>query len=81
MNLHTITKYFFRLEFKVKLGERIRTLRKEKGVSIRQFALNAGMEHPQLINIEKGRIDLKLSTLNKISEGLGIELSKLFYFN
>ena len=68
-------------ELKVKLGERIRTLRKEKGVSIRQFALHAGIEHPQLINIEKGRIDLKLSTLNKISEGLGIELSKLFYFN
>ena len=68
-------------ELKVKLGERIRTLRKEKGFSVRQFALHAGIEHPRLINIEKGRIDLKLSTLHKISEGLGIELTKLFEFN
>jgi len=66
---------------KIKLGEHIRALRKEKGFSIRQFALQAGIEHPQLINIEKGRIDLKLSTLNKISCALDIELSKMFHFD
>jgi len=60
-----------------KLGERIRSLREGKGMSIRQFALLANIEHPQLINIEKGRVDLKLSTLNKISKGLEINLGKL----
>lgn len=66
---------------KVKLGEHIRLLREEKGLSIRQFALQAGLEHPQLINIEKGRVDLKLSTIYKISNALDIELSKLFKFS
>jgi transcriptional regulator with XRE-family HTH domain len=66
---------------KVKLGEHIRLLREEKGLSVRQFALQAGLEHPQLINIEKGRIDLKLSTIYKISNALDIELSKLFKFS
>jgi len=68
-------------DLKIKLGERVRSLREEKGISIRQFALQAGLEHPQLINIEKGRIDLKLSTLYKISNALDIELSKLFKFS
>ncbi|WP_316800610.1 helix-turn-helix transcriptional regulator [Pedobacter frigidisoli] len=66
---------------KVKLGEHIRLLREEKGLSIRQFALQAGIEHPQLINIEKGRVDLKLTTIYKISNALDIELSKLFKFS
>jgi len=68
-------------DLKIKLGERVRSLREEKGISIRQFALQAGLEHPQLINIEKGRVDLKLSSLNKISNALGMNLAKLFNFD
>lgn len=65
---------------KIKLGEHIRSLREEKGISVRQFALQAGVEHPQLINIEKGRVDLKLSTLNKISNALNVKIASLFEF-
>ncbi len=63
---------------KEKLGVRIRALRDEKELSLRQFALLAEIEHPQLINIEKGRVDLKLSTLNKIAKGFEINLAELF---
>ena len=63
---------------KMKLGERIRLLREEKGFSIRQFALRAEIEHPQLINIEKGRVDLKLGTLLKISVAMDVNISFLF---
>ncbi len=63
------------------LGDRIKTLRKKKDLSIRQFALLAEIEHPQLINIEKGRVDLKLSTLNKIAKGFEIDLQSLFDFS
>lgn len=63
------------------LGDRIKTLRKKKDLSIRQFALLAEIEHPQLINIEKGRVDLKLSTLNKIAKGFEIDLKSLFDFS
>lgn len=63
------------------LGDRIKTLRKKNDLSIRQFALLAEIEHPQLINIEKGRVDLKLSTLNKIAKGFEIDLMSLFDFS
>ena len=65
---------------KEKLGERIRALRDIKGLSLRKFALLAEIEHPQLINIEKGRVDLKLSTLNKIAKGFEINVAELFNF-
>ncbi|SDJ79784.1 DNA-binding transcriptional regulator, XRE-family HTH domain [Pedobacter sp. ok626] len=66
---------------KGKLGERIKGLREKSELSIRQFALLADIEHPQLINIEKGRVDLKLSTLNKIAKAFGMDLMGLFDFS
>ncbi|TCC91115.1 helix-turn-helix domain-containing protein [Pedobacter hiemivivus] len=66
---------------KGKLGERIKGLREKRELSIRQFALLADIEHPQLINIEKGRVDLKLSTLNKIAKAFDMDLMALFDFS
>ncbi|NRF38542.1 helix-turn-helix domain-containing protein [Pedobacter foliorum] len=61
-----------------KLGKRIKGLREERGLGVRQFALIAEIEHPQLINIEKGRVDLKLATIYKIAKGLKVHPKELF---
>jgi len=47
-------------DFKIILGKTIEGLRIKKQLSTRQFALLAGMEHHQIINIEKGRVDIRL---------------------
>ncbi|CAM4401883.1 Helix-turn-helix [Pedobacter westerhofensis] len=65
----------------LKLGARIKMMREKNGYSIRSFALIADMEHPQLINIEKGRVDLRLSTMKKIADALVIEVDELLRFN
>ncbi|PYF68470.1 helix-turn-helix domain-containing protein [Pedobacter nutrimenti] len=65
---------------KVLLGKRIQELRMEKGLSIRKFALIAEVEDAQLINIEKGRVDVKLQTLQKFSMAFGVEVGELFDF-
>jgi len=62
------------------LGKRIKYLRENKGFGVRQFALIAEIEHPQLINIEKGRVDLKLATIYKIAKALEMEIKDLFDF-
>lgn len=62
------------------LGSRITKLRKDKGLGVRPFALLAEIEHPQLINIEKGRVDIKLATIHKIAKALQIEIKDLFNF-
>lgn len=61
----------------LKFGENLARLRKEKGLSLRKLALLAGIEHHQLINIEKGRVDLRFSTLNKLAKGLEIDTKEL----
>jgi transcriptional regulator with XRE-family HTH domain len=66
--------------FKEILGEKIEGLRTDKKYSTRQFALLAEMEHHQLINIEKGRVDLRLSTLIKIAKVLKVQAKELLDF-
>jgi transcriptional regulator with XRE-family HTH domain len=62
----------------IKVGQRITVFRKLRSISIRKFALLADIEHHQLINIEKGRVDIRLSTLQKIALALGISIGALF---
>jgi len=66
--------------FKETLGKRIAYLRTQKNFGVREFALVADLEHHQLINIEKGRVDIRLSTLIKISKGLAVEPKELLDF-
>lgn len=70
----------FKANFKETLGINIGKLRIERGYGVRQFALLANIEHHQLINIEKGRVDIRLSTLIKIARALNVELKELLNF-
>jgi transcriptional regulator with XRE-family HTH domain len=67
-------------DLRLRLGEKIEELRSSKNLGVREFALIAEIEHHQLINIEKGRVDLRLKTLRKIAIGLDIEIQELFNF-
>jgi len=67
-------------DFKIILGKTIEGLRIKKQLSTRQFALLAGMEHHQIINIEKGRVDIRLSTLIKIAKVFDVKPKELLDF-
>ncbi|WP_439698173.1 helix-turn-helix domain-containing protein [Mucilaginibacter sp. AW1-7] len=56
--------------FNSSLGEKIKSIRKGHNFGVRELALIAEIEHHQLINIEKGRVDIRLSTLRKIAKAL-----------
>lgn len=62
----------------VKIGERIVELRKEKGLSQQQFAYEADMERTYLNHIEKGRKNISIATLEKVTKGLGVSLAAFF---
>ena len=66
--------------FKEILGNQILKYRLEKGFGVRELALLAGIEHHQLINIEKGRVDIRLSTLLKIAKALNLKAKDLLDF-
>ena len=67
-------------QIKQNLGKRLTYLRTEKKLGVRELALLAEIEHHQLINIEKGRVDIRMSTLIKIAKGLGVEPKELLDF-
>lgn len=59
------------------LGAAIQSRRKAMQVSQEAFADQLGMHRTQLGAIEQGRKDCRLSTLLRISDGLGIDLWRL----
>ena len=61
-----------------KLGERIRQLRGRKGWSQEDFAHRAGLGRSFAGAIERGEKDIRIRTLCKIANILGINLSQLF---
>ena len=56
-------------------GQRIRTVRRESNINLRQLALLTGISAPALSLIENGKRDPRLSTLSKIAKALRVEIS------
>ncbi len=51
---------------------------KEKGFSLRKLADASGLEYSQVQRISKGKVNIALSTIFSISEGLEITPTELF---
>lgn len=60
-----------------RLGERIRTVRKEGGLSLRDLAFKIGMEPSNLSVIENGRSNPQILTYARIASALSVELSTI----
>ena len=61
-----------------KLGLRIRSIRKERGLTQIELAYRCNMEPSNLNRIEAGRTNPTVRSLTLIANGLGIKLSALF---
>ena len=62
----------------VQLGKRIQFLRKQKGMSQEDRALESGVNKNYLSDLERGRRNPSLLILNRICYGLDIDLATLF---
>lgn len=60
------------------LGNRIKELRKAKGISQEKFALMIGMDRTYFASVEAGKRNISLINIKKIADGLTIPLSELF---
>lgn len=65
-------------ELSLKLGEKIRELRKAKKLTLVDLAYECGFEKSNLIRIEKGRTLPTTKTLLKIANALKIKINVLF---
>lgn len=59
-------------------GQRIKQLRKQKGLSQEKFALLIDMDRTYYASVETGKRNIAIKNIQKIADGFGISLNKLF---
>ena len=62
------------------LGERVRELRLQRGLSQEELAFKSGMHRTYLSGIERAERNPSLKNITAIAEALGVTLSELFLF-
>ena len=62
----------------MKIGDRIKDIRLAKNLSQKEVISAIGMGAAQYSRIENGKTDPSISTVEKITQALGISLSELF---
>jgi transcriptional regulator with XRE-family HTH domain len=61
-----------KVTIKKKFAENLTSLREKKGISIRELALRSNLEYSQVQRIEKGKVNLSLTTIMAIADGLDV---------
>jgi transcriptional regulator with XRE-family HTH domain len=60
------------------LGEKIKKLRNERGLSQEKFALMIDMDRTYFASVETGKRNISLKNIEKIAKGLNVTISQLF---
>ena len=61
-----------------RFGDRVRALRKERGLSQEAFAAACGLDRTYMGGIERGERNLALRNLEKVADALDLSLADLF---
>jgi transcriptional regulator with XRE-family HTH domain len=62
----------------VELGQRIRTVRRRRHVTMRELAARAGLSVSLISQVERGRTNPSISTLRRLAEGLNESVAVFF---
>ncbi|MEI8172724.1 MAG: helix-turn-helix transcriptional regulator [Deltaproteobacteria bacterium] len=62
------------------IGDRIRQLRKERGLSQEKLGFKAELHYTHIGAIERGEKNWSIDTLIKLAKGLNVEIPELFNF-
>ncbi len=66
--------------FHKKFGQKVRELRKERGLTQEQLSLEIDTDNSYISNIENARYDIPLSRIRMIAKALQIDIRELFNF-
>ena len=64
--------------FETDLGARVRALRRERGLTLKGLGRLAGLSHPFLSQVERGRANASVASLKRIAAALGVNVADLF---
>jgi len=65
-------------EILIKFGERVRELRKEKGLSQEQLAFKANLHRTYIGMIERAEKNITLINIEKLAKALEVKVRELF---
>jgi transcriptional regulator with XRE-family HTH domain len=63
---------------RLELGERLRAMRQLRRLTLREVAESAGVSESFVSQLERGRTNASVATLQRLASALGIEISDLF---
>lgn len=69
-----------KIEFRIAFGKKVEEFRKKLGLSYRQLAQKCDVDHSNISKIEKGEIDVRISTIQELAKGLEVHPQELFDF-
>lgn len=67
-------------DLRIRFGKRLAVIRKIRGVSQEKFAADSGLARSHVSGIERGKINVSLSTIETIAVALDVEPIDLFDF-
>lgn len=67
-----------KIEFRIAFGKIVEKYRKKLGLSYRELAQKCDVDHSNISKIEKGEVDLRISTIQELAKGLRIHPKELF---
>lgn len=68
-------------EFQVLFGKQVEKFRTEKNLSYRQLAQRCEIDHSNISKIEKGEINVRLTTILELAKGLEKQPKELLNFS
>ena len=66
------------MDIKLKIGQRIRELRKELGISQEALAYKAGVDRTYVTDVENGRRNVSVEILERLIKALDISVTDFF---
>lgn len=67
-------------DYLTEFGRHLKTIRKNKKLSLRKLAAKCNIEHADITRYEKGEINLTLKSIIELSKGLEVPLKELMDF-
>ncbi|SMD42464.1 Predicted transcriptional regulator with C-terminal CBS domains [Aquiflexum balticum DSM 16537] len=68
------------MDIKEKFGLRLKTLRKEKGLSQEELAERSGLNRPYISGIEQGKRNVSLEVMEKLAVAIEVGIGELVNF-
>ena len=66
------------MSIKIKVGQRIKTLRNQLGISQEALANKAGIDRTYVTDVENGRRNIAIENLEKLIAALNVSVSDFF---